>query len=208
MESKSRHRSRSPLGSMSDGQSRRSGGRRRTLTDCTNTVASSSPSSIFTPKAKRRPPPKTDPSSAPEITRISVHGAAENGNSDEVRFTSTLCTSSSKSHDETDLWEVEPMTGYARQRAVEKRESKGKAVAVSFSCSPVKVLRSTGLNGESIHDESKSCPLHLKGQKNHLPRSNNESKELEDIKQQKLYFAEVDAFELLEEDAASGGESD
>lgn len=49
----------------------------------------------------------------------------------------------------------------------------------------------------------------MQRQKGHLQKSDEDSNALEDyIKQQKSYFAEVDAFELPEEEVASGGESD
>ncbi|PKI40611.1 hypothetical protein CRG98_039021 [Punica granatum] len=207
MEAASRRKT--PLSSSHGSHSRRTRGRRRPLSDCTNTVVSPSSSSASTPK----PPPKTNPWSSSGTARIgSKDGDAKTPSSDSVRRASAHSSSTPESHDANDLSEVEPLTVYTRRRTAEKRRIKGKAIAVSASCSPVKGFR---LVRDKLIEErdgylSKSCPLPItKRQKSKPPESGKESNALEDyIRQQKSYFAEVDAFELPEEEVVPGEESD
>ncbi|KAK8677431.1 hypothetical protein V6N13_142969 [Hibiscus sabdariffa] len=104
---------------------------------------------------------------------------------------------------------------YRRQHTAEKRKSKGKEIA-----EPLSYIFETGIpdlrkkkdgygDGDGDIDISKSCPIpHKKKQRQVKAEIDASKHELAQdfIDKQRLYFAEIDAFEL-EEEVASGNES-
>ncbi|CAK7340176.1 unnamed protein product [Dovyalis caffra] len=109
---------------------------------------------------------------------------------------------------------VEPHSVYTRrQSASDKRKSKGKAIAVPLSLTPAPKIQVASDKMNEVGDTrpSKSCTVHHK-KKQRGPLSDEDQKKhalpQEFIQRQRAYFAEIDAFELSEEEVGSSNELD
>ncbi|KAF3433305.1 hypothetical protein FNV43_RR24407 [Rhamnella rubrinervis] len=206
-------------------------GVRKPLSDCTNTnhtaLDSSSQSSSSSSLLKRRNPnlssafkrllsdTNTKSSSATTTGSSTGNDAVPNPTSSPLPLAASTPprTLRSPSASGTDVCKVsEPGSVYSR-RPAEKRKTKGKAIAEPLSC----ILASkTHKFGEKIKEDgaskvSKASSVPHKKKQRHGPSRIDNAKHVlpkDFVEQQRAYFAEIDAFELSEEEVDSVAELD
>ncbi|KAI5567261.1 hypothetical protein POPTR_013G083700v4 [Populus trichocarpa] len=103
----------------------------------------------------------------------------------------------------------EPHSVYTRRQSTEgKRKSKGRA---SFTPAPKTEFASYKMNDVGVTHPSKSLAVHRKKRRCGALSDGDEKKHAlpqDYIEQQRAYFAEIDAFELSEEEVGSSNELD
>lgn len=95
-----------------------------------------------------------------------------------------------------------------KTQTAEKRKSKGKAIAEPLSCPPATKIQKIGekIKEDGSKSLSKAGTVPRKKKQGRLPSRKYSSKNAllqEYIAQQRAYFAEIDAFELPEEEVHS-----
>lgn len=99
----------------------------------------------------------------------------------------------------------EPFSVYARRKAADKRKSKEKAIVVPSSCPPAVKTQNirNNIRKDREKGQSKACTAPPKKKQHHVEVSYHDLPQ-DFIKQQREYFAEIDAFQLEEEEVESG----
>ncbi|XP_022747698.1 uncharacterized protein LOC111297279 [Durio zibethinus] len=218
---------------MEDTKSRRNTSKRKPLTDLSNTIPSSLPSSQSSSSSLIKPQAKTslilplesllnNPSS--NLNSNSKSTATEstitdNVNSDKKKEKSqnnkakpsSMLSPSLKTPSVSgigDCVDFEPCTVYNRRHTAGKRNSKGKEIAGRLSCffeTRMPDLRRRK-DGDVDIGLFKSCPMPRKKKQRQEKAEVNASKHdlpQDFIDKHRAYFAEVDAFELEEEVASA-----
>ncbi|XP_031374383.1 serine/arginine repetitive matrix protein 1-like isoform X2 [Punica granatum] len=174
---------------------------RKPLSDCTNTARNSSQSSSSYTASVLKPQPKPDfsvPHSNSRLCSKTSKTRARNPSPSPVAAASAVPprppTKSASA------------SAQIQGRAVQNARTEGKTAMVPVSSSLTKRNRRTGdkLDQGEEGSISKSCALPKK-RKQHCKREEDDSKKaFEDyIQQQRSYYAEIDAFELPEEEVDS-----
>uniref|UniRef100_A0A2P2NJ06 Uncharacterized protein MANES_07G138900 n=1 Tax=Rhizophora mucronata TaxID=61149 RepID=A0A2P2NJ06_RHIMU len=204
-------------------------GQRKPLSDCTNSSvkpshSSSSSLSSAIVKSKipslsslipKSPNPEANSSSNTK-TKVDVHGSIPNNNTtsnpSSVSVAPCASTPSRPSNNSSSLADAascevfEPCSVYNRRQSADKRKTRGKAIAAPSTCIPAVKAQSTWnkLSGVSSLSKSSTVPPKKK-QRRTQPADNGTKHDVPQdfIEQQRAYFAEVDAFELPEEEVAS-----
>ncbi|XP_025657327.1 uncharacterized protein [Arachis hypogaea] len=184
--------------------------RRNPLSDCTNTLNSSSPLSIspIKPKPKSKPP---STSSKPRLNKPSSCASSTNA-SPNLQSTSSNPTiappppSSPKTSS--------PPVTYGRRGAPNKRKDKRKALAFPDISTPILKLSDTspktdgGKSANLPKAKALTSPLRKK-QRTTSSEDTLKDSELQDyIEKQKAYFKMIDEFELMEEEVETDDEPD
>ncbi|XP_068315204.1 uncharacterized protein [Pyrus communis] len=189
---------------------------RNPLSDCTNTIssttittvttvataASSQSSSASTPALKRQNPKLAS------VTRNILSALTPKPSAVPPPIPSTPPRPppvSSSASGTSDREALEPCSAYTRRQTAVKRKGKGKENAGSWSCPPApKTRNARKQTKESGHNSAskESLAPHKKKQRA-VPASEKQRAYLEEIEEKRKYFAEIDAFELSEEEVDS-----
>eukprot|EP00257_Ricinus_communis_P017319 XP_015575731.1 vitellogenin-2 isoform X1 [Ricinus communis] len=183
---------------------------RKPLSDCINIINSRNPaqssSSTSTKNSTSFIKPTNDNTSlnpsAVSVNSVSTPSRAPKPSSDK----GTASASPSREA-------FEPHSVYSRRQSADKRKGKRKAIAEPMSCFPALKTQFTGseMNEREVTSLSKSCVLpYEKKQRQRIPKEDDAKYALPQdfIERQRAYFAEIDAFELPEEEVASIDELD
>ncbi|KAJ9175982.1 hypothetical protein P3X46_014477 [Hevea brasiliensis] len=194
-------------------RSRRSS--RKPLSDCTNSINPSQSSSTSAKNSSSIIKPSKFSPTTTETQKKSTTGCTtRNDNALLNPSTVSLPTASTPPRAQkpsslagTPSHKVsEPCSVYSRRLSVDKRKSKGKAVAVPMSCFPaVKTqFARDEMNEGGVAKLSKSCTVPCKKKRCQTEKDiANYALPQDFIEQQRAYFAEIDAFELSEEEVTS-----
>ncbi|OWM87376.1 hypothetical protein CDL15_Pgr022487 [Punica granatum] len=185
---------------------------RKPLSDCTNTARNSSQSSSSYTASVLKPQPKPDfsvPHSNSRLCSKTSKTRARNPSPSPVAAASAVPPrppTKSASASGRECKTFDPHAAQIQGRAVQNARTEGKTAMVPVSSSLTKRNRRTGdkLDQGEEGSISKSCALPKK-RKQHCKREEDDSKKaFEDyIQQQRSYYAEIDAFELPEEEVDS-----
>ncbi|KAJ0103144.1 hypothetical protein Patl1_06753 [Pistacia atlantica] len=189
--------------------------KRKALADCTNTIPP--PSSIKKPsfssaiKKVLSVPKDKSVIQSKSKSAVGANAADENPretgtktpSSSSVASTPAKSSSVSGAGDESRV--VEPCSVYSRRRTAEKRKYKGKEVAL-----PLDGSHAVSLNTDIVKskEDGKTFPSKssIKHRKKKKEDDSLHTMSQDFIEKQRAYFAEIDAFELSEEEASDQSE--
>ncbi|XP_062154252.1 uncharacterized protein LOC133862449 [Alnus glutinosa] len=164
---------------------------REPLSDSTNlTTTAANLSSIFTKSLPR------------------TNSSANLNDVNDFRNPSSACTPSrpvkaSSAHGTGDREVPEPCSVYSRRKTSHKQKGREKSIAVPLSCPPaVKTRNIWNMDKDGEEGQSQACTVPPKKKQRLLDVSDHGLPQ-DFIKQQKEYFAEIDAFKLEEEEVES-----
>ncbi|MED6136320.1 hypothetical protein PIB30_054963 [Stylosanthes scabra] len=192
--------------------------RRNPLSDCTNTLNSSSSSSLpinpIKPKPKPKPPSST---SKPRSNKPSSRASSTNAstNLESASSNPTVAPPPPPPPPSSPKPSSPPVT-YSRRSAPSKskRKEKGKALAFPDISTPILKLSDTRHKidgGESVNlTKAKALTVPLRKKQRTMPSEDAfKDSELQDyIEKQKAYFKMIDEFELEEEEVETVDEQD
>ncbi|XP_015877529.3 uncharacterized protein LOC107413970 isoform X3 [Ziziphus jujuba] len=210
---------------------------RKPLSDCTNTLNSTSQSSSSSSSSSFALVKRQNPNLSSALKRLLSHtnpnsqstttATAKSADRNDVvpKPSSTLLPpvaapttprplrSSSSASGVDDRKVSEPCSVYTRRHTAEKRKSKGKTIAEPSTCIPTLKTRKIG---EEIKEDggdglSKARTVPRKKKQRQIPSEKDVAMHAlprDFIEQQRAYFAEIDAFELPEEEVESVEELD
>ncbi|EEF41539.1 conserved hypothetical protein [Ricinus communis] len=196
---------------------------RKPLSDCINIINSRNPaqssSSTSTKNSTSFIKPTNDNTSlnpsAVSVNSVSTPSRAPKPSSDKalmrIFFFGNLSLGTASASPSREAFE--PHSVYSRRQSADKRKGKRKAIAEPMSCFPALKTQFTGseMNEREVTSLSKSCVLpYEKKQRQRIPKEDDAKYALPQdfIERQRAYFAEIDAFELPEEEVASIDELD
>ncbi|XP_050209102.1 uncharacterized protein LOC126659815 [Mercurialis annua] len=191
---------------------------RKPLSDCINIINSTNPSQSSSTSTKNS-------TSIAKPTQILSKNKVKSQNENNLPNPSVVLVdsvstpsrtpkpASDKGADNANREVLEPRSVYGRRQSADKRKGKQKAIAEPMSCFPALKTQVTRdeVNEYRLPSLSKSCVLPNKKKQRRVSSKEDDAKyslPQDFIEQQRAYFAEIDAFELSEEEVASIDELD
>ncbi|MED6156051.1 hypothetical protein PIB30_011251 [Stylosanthes scabra] len=191
--------------------------RRNPLSDCTNTLNSSSSSSLpvnpIKPKPKSKPPSST---SKPRSNKPSSRASSTNASTNLESASSNPTVAPPPPPTPSSPKPSSPPVTYSRRSAPSKskRKEKGKALAFPDISTPILKLSDTSrqkIDGaeSATLTKAKALTVPLRKKQRTVPSEDTSKAELQDyIEKQKAYFKMIDEFELEEEEVETVDEQD